>query len=195
MSLNPKPRRLMFDASRRFVRAARAFGRNQQGATAVEFALVAVPFFGLLFATIQIALVLWATQMLEAAVATASRELFTGQFQTDPSNSGLKASDLQKKFKDKLCKNIVGVFDCSKMVSVDVRSSAIVSGLAPPSPNNNGVYDTTGYTFQTPARNEIALVRASMQFPNYASFLNPTTTLKNGYQLIMANAAFRVEPF
>jgi Flp pilus assembly protein TadG len=195
MPPNLLPWRLKFDPSRSSARAIRAFGRNQEGATAVEFALVAIPFFGLLFVTIQLALVLWTTQMLEAAVATASRELFTGQFQTDPNNALLKASDLRNKFKDKVCKNIVGVFDCPTMVSVDVRSSATVSGLAAPSPNNNGVYDTSGYTFQTPARNEIALVRVSMQFPNYASIFNPTTTLNNGYQLIMANAAFRVEPF
>ena len=32
-----------------FLRASRRFGKNREGATAIEFAIVAIPFFGMIF--------------------------------------------------------------------------------------------------------------------------------------------------
>ena len=48
---------------------ARRFVRQQDGAAAVEFALVALPFLALTFAILETALVFFAGQTLEAAVA------------------------------------------------------------------------------------------------------------------------------
>ena len=171
------------------------FGRNQQGATAVEFGLVALPFFGLLFVTIQIALVMLSTQILETAVAAAARQLYTGEFQKNSANSGLTAALLQANFKTLVCNNVSGFFDCAALVDVDVRTFSGFPSATVTSPNVGGVYDATGYTYQTPARNDIVVVRASMQYPNYASFFAPATALNNGSQLVMATTAFRAEPF
>ena len=49
-------------------RLARRFARAQDGAAAVEFALVAAPFLALIFAILETALVFFAGQTLEAAV-------------------------------------------------------------------------------------------------------------------------------
>ncbi len=54
------------------VRTARRFARQQDGAAAVEFALVAAPFSALIFAILETALVFFAGQTLETA-ASASR--------------------------------------------------------------------------------------------------------------------------
>jgi Flp pilus assembly protein TadG len=176
-------------------RLCRRFAASDRGATAVEFALVAVPFFGLILVTLQIALVLWATQILETAVANAARQLYTGEFQNSASNAGKSTADLQTAFKTLVCNNVVGVFDCNKAVSVDVRTFTAFGSANAPVPVTNGAFDTTSFTYQAPARNDIVVVRAAMQFPNYASIFSPATTLSNGNQLIMATAAFRAEPF
>jgi Flp pilus assembly protein TadG len=55
------------------------FGRSQDGSAAVEFALVATPFFALLFAIIETALVFFADQALDTAVQSTARLLRTGQ--------------------------------------------------------------------------------------------------------------------
>jgi Flp pilus assembly protein TadG len=172
------------------------FTANETGATAVEFGLIAVPFIGLLFAVLQIALALWSTQILETAVANAARQLYTGAFQTDPKNSGLTAKDLQANFKKLVCSNVVGVFDCNAMVDVDVRViSSGFAGATVPSPSTNRVYDTSSYGYQSPSRDQVVVVRASMEFPNYTSLFTPSSGLQNGKQLIVASAAFRAEPF
>ena len=59
----------------------RRFVRQQDGAAAVEFALVAAPFLALIFAILETALVFFAGQALETAVANSSRLIMTGQAQ------------------------------------------------------------------------------------------------------------------
>ena len=63
-------------------RLVRRFVRQQDGAAAVEFGLVAVPFLGLTFAILETALVFFAGQTLETAVADSARLIMTGQAQT-----------------------------------------------------------------------------------------------------------------
>ena len=57
----------------------RRFRRSQDGAAAVEFAFVAVPFFALLFAIFETALMFWTNQVLEESLSQVSRSLVTGQ--------------------------------------------------------------------------------------------------------------------
>ena len=64
------------------VHVARRFAWHQRGAAAVEFSLIAVPFLALTFAIIETALVFFAGQTLETAVADAGRLIMTGQAQT-----------------------------------------------------------------------------------------------------------------
>jgi Flp pilus assembly protein TadG len=184
-------------ASRAALGLLSRFRRDEGGATAVEFGLVATPFLALLFAILQTALVFWSTQVLETAVANASRQLYTGQFQTDPNNTtaGLTPADLQKRFKDLLCANVSGLFACQSAVSVDIRVFDSFASAAPASPVTGGVYNPSGYTYQAPGPKQIALVRASMEYPTFATIMSPATGLTNGKQLIMASATFRTEPY
>ena len=62
-------------------RLMRRFRSDRSGATAVEFAMIAVPFFGLLFAIFQTAFVFLAQEGLDAATTAAARQLLTGQAQ------------------------------------------------------------------------------------------------------------------
>ena len=63
-------------------RCAQRFVRHQRGSAAIEFGFVAIPFLALTFAIIETALVFFAGQTLEAAAASASRLIMTGQAQS-----------------------------------------------------------------------------------------------------------------
>jgi Flp pilus assembly pilin Flp len=179
------------------------FAGDERGATAVEFALIATPFFALLFALGQTAMLFWSTQVLETAVANASRQIYTGQFQSDPTNAGLTAVQLQQKFKDLVCQNVplkdpaspssgYVLFDCSKL-DVDIQTLGTTWTAPPSSPVSNGVYSPSGYSYQTPGRGQIVVVRASMEYPTIVPMAS-ATGLKSGNQLMMASAAFLTEP-
>jgi len=81
----------------------RRFIRQQDGATAVEFAMVAAPFLAMMFAIIETAIVFFAGQTLETAGADSARLIMTGQAQTQGFD--------QTAFKNAVCGKIYGLFD------------------------------------------------------------------------------------
>jgi Flp pilus assembly protein TadG len=109
----------------------RAFLRNENGATAVEFALVAAPFIALLVGTIQTFLVFFAGQQLQTVVTQTSRLILTGQAQ----EQGLS----QSAFAQKLCANVVVLFTCGNiMIDVQAYSSFANAGTGAPTLTYNG---------------------------------------------------------
>src|ERR1039457_6200716 len=114
-------------------RAACRFARHQDGAGAVEFALVAVPFLALLFAILETALVFFAGQTLESAASNAGRMIMTGQAQ----NAGYT----QDNFKTQVCNFLAGeMFNCSNGIYVDVKTYTSFSAVNTASPIVNGQF-------------------------------------------------------
>ena len=161
---------------------------------ATEFALVALPFFALVFAILEASLGFWTTQALETAVANASRQIYTGQFQKDPKNANQSASQLAANFKNAVCNNIMALFNCDTMLKVDVRTFTSFQNASVSSPISGGAFDSSGFGYQSPGPDQIVIVRAALEYP----IIVPITkfgNLSNGNRLIMASAAFRTEPF
>jgi Flp pilus assembly protein TadG len=171
------------------VSVLRAFRKDKDGATAVEFALVSIPFFALIFAIIETALVFFAGQLLESATADASRLLLTGQAQ--------EAKLTQETFKTKICERTVGLFDCTSGLKVDVR--VLAGGFTPPSRppmDRDGNTDSSGFGYNPGAGGDIVLVRAIYEWPVFVSLMGfNMADLPNGKRLLMATSAFRNEPF
>lgn len=179
---------------RRARRGLRAFRRDQEGVAAVEFGLVAVPFFALLFAILETALVFWSTQVLETAVANASRTIYTGQFQ---SSNDQTAPDIGAKFKTEVCKHVAALFPCdSPSVRVDVRR--FTPGTPPPEvvdPTTKEINEGA-FGYQATKASDIVLVRVAVEYPVFVSMLNSNqANLANGKRLIMSSTTFRNEPF
>ena len=183
---NPKTR------VRSRMRSLDALRRDQDGAAAVEFGLVAVPFFALLFAILETALMFWSTQVLETAVANASRAIYTGQFQKANDQN---AADIGAKFKTELCKQVITLISCdSPAVHVDVRR--FKPGDVLPDVIKDGKVNEAGFGYQATKASEVVLVRVAVEYPVLVSLLNSNqANLTNGKRLIMASATFRNEPF
>ena len=172
------------------------FRRANSGALAVEFGLIAPFFFGLLFGILEVALTFWSTQVLETAVANASRQIYTGSFQSGATSTD-PAVELAR-FKDLVCANVTAVFNCQKLVKVDVKQIGDSYGNASAAikpPITNGVFDTSSFGYDPPKRNQICVVRAAMEYPVYVNLFGYPTGLKSGNRLIMASSAFKAEPF
>ena len=100
-----------------FARCA-GFVRKDDGSAAVEFGMVAAPFLLLVFAIMETAIVFFAGQALETAVANSARLIMTGQAQTQGFD--------QAAFKNAVCGKIYGLFNCASGVYVDVKTYTIV---------------------------------------------------------------------
>lgn len=167
---------------------ARRFVRQEDGAAAVEFALVAVPFLALIFAILETALVFFASQTLEAAVSDASRLIMTGQAQT--------ANYTQADFKSAVCARIYGLFDCAGGLYVDVKNYTSFSSINTAAPVNNGTFDSSKMAYQASGPNCIQVVSLYYQWPIYVTMLgNNLANLSGGKRLLAATAVFRNEPY
>jgi Flp pilus assembly protein TadG len=177
-------------------RLIKHFVKNRDGATAIEFGLVALPFFALLFAIIETAMIFWSSQVLETALADASRKIYTGQFQTEHKDL-TDPKEIAVKFREELCSRVTALFACNAIVEIDIKSFANAfpsAGL--PLPVTDGDFDATSFGYDKSGPGEIVVVRAAMQYPVLLGLMNSAqSNLNNGKRLIMASSAFRNEPF
>ena len=167
----------------------RRFRRNEDGSTAVEFALVIIPFLGCLFAIIEIGLVFLAGQVLETSVADASRLILTGQAQ-----AGSFDAD---RFKQQICTTSVqALFTCTN-IKVDVRTAnSFAAGDFSTPVNSSKVLDTSGFTYSPGQQCDVVIVRVAYEWPTFVRGLGlDLATLANGKHLLMSTMAFRNEPY
>lgn len=172
-------------AGRRGARVRR-FGSDESGATAVEFGLVALPYFALMFAIFEVALAFFAQQTLDTAVAQAARLVRTGQAQ----QSGLDMAT----FKDKICAQTSTLFNCTTGLKVDVRKYTAFNSLSLALPiDANGILKTDDFKFAPGSGGDIIVVRAYYEWPTFLNKLG--NKLANGKLLLASAAAFKNEPF
>ena len=139
----------------------RSLRSNKEGSAAIEFAMIAPIFFGLLFALIETSMVFLAGQVLETGVQDGARLMYTSQ---NPSAADFKAA---------ICAKVAVMMDCSKM-DVDVRSYDPSVVIKPQDPiDSNGNYVSTNFVYQPssyPSSNTV-VVRAFYQWPLYVTGL------------------------
>ena len=169
--------------------AARRLVRAQDGATTVEFALVAAPFLAMVFAIMETAIVFFAGQVLETAGADGARLIMTGQAQT------LGYSEAQ--FKSAVCGKIYGLFNCSAGLYIDVKNYTSFASIDTSKPvDSNGNLQTGNFAYQPGGPGNIVVVRLVYQWPVYVSLLGLNLSDAAGSKrLIMSTVAFRNEPY
>jgi Flp pilus assembly protein TadG len=170
-------------------RTVRRFARAEDGIAAVEFAIVAAPFLALMFAIMETAVVFFAGQTLETAVADSARLIMTGQAQS--------ASFTQAQFKNAVCAKILGLFDCQGGLQIDVKTFTSFSSVSTSKPiDSNGNLQTSSFGYSPGGPGDIVVVRLMYQWPIYVSLLGfNLADLSGNKRLIMATAAFRNEPY
>ena len=172
------------------VKTVRHLAQGEDAMTTVEFGIVILPFLALLFAILETAMVFFASQTLEAAVADSARLVLTGQAQSQ----GFAQSD----FKNAVCARIHGLFDCQNGLQIDVRTYSSFSSITTSPPvDAQGNLQTASFGYTPGAACEIVLVRLMYPWPVYFTMLglDKIANLNGGQHLIMATAAFRNEPF
>ena len=166
----------------------RRFGRNRKGAAAVEFALVAPMFFAVLFAIIEMALVFFASQILETVAQDTSRLIMTGQAQN--------AAFTQAQFKNAVCAKLVTMFDCVNGVSIDVQSYPQFSSVDISDPIDAGKNFVPPNNYLPGGPGDIVVVRLFYKWPLYVTGLGfNIANVGTNQKLLTATAAFQNEPY
>ncbi|MBT1512369.1 pilus assembly protein [Bradyrhizobium sp. SRL28] len=169
----------------------RRFRRNRQGSAAVEFALVAPLFFGVLFAILETAIMFFAGQVLELGTAESARLMMTHQAQD--------SSMTEAEFKQDLCNRIKVLFKCQGNLgnlSLDVKVFSPGTAITITDPIVSG--SLTGpfvYSLPPSGSPNTVVVRAFYQWPLYVTrFGYNIANLSGSKRLLAATAAFHVEP-
>lgn len=134
----------------------RRWARKEEGATAVEFSLVAVPFIFLLLGTIEMSLMFTASANLHSATNDAARLIKTGQSQL--------SGDPEDMFANKLCEGVNILLDCSRL-QYEVVAMQDFSDFDhyQPSYDEDGNLETQGFT--PGGSSDVVLIRVSYRYP------------------------------
>jgi Flp pilus assembly protein TadG len=170
------------------VRTVRRFARGEDGIAAVEFGIVAAPFLALMFAIMETALVFFASQTLETAVADSARLIMTGQAQ--------QQGFTEAQFKTTVCSKILGLFDCASGLKIDVKTYNSFSAISSAKPIDANGNLQTNFGYSPGAAGDIVVVRLMYEWPIYVSLLGfNLADMSGNKRLIIATAAFRNEPY
>ncbi len=143
--------RLLAKYSRRRARDISRFCGARQGATAVEFALIAPAFFALLIAMFQTAFFLFAQMALQNAADEAGRYFLTGQAQ----NGNWTASNIQSK----VCPMIQAIMTCANVIVVVQNASSFsAANTATPALYSGGT-PITSFTYAPGTPGEVMVVQ------------------------------------
>lgn len=166
----------------------KSFRKNRDGATAVEFAMIAGPFFFFLLALIEIAAVFFAETVIENAVLESARLIRTGQLQGGGGDANA--------FRDEVCTRIEVVANCDNMV-FEVAVFEDFDGINPTPPtNDDGSLNGGNMGFDPGDAGEIVMVRVYYAYPLILpNMFGSVANLPDNQRLIMSATVFRNEPF
>jgi Flp pilus assembly protein TadG len=182
--------RILADFSRRRARDISRFRFARQGATMVEFALIAPAFLGTLIAVIETTLFLFAQQAIQNAALQAGRVFMTGQGQS----SGMT----QTQFQNSVCPLVQPLLTCSAvMIDVQNYSSFSSANTSAPTLTYNAQGQVTNSWSYSPGNpGDVMVVRLVYQWKAVGGPLGfVLSNLPNNMAEVMGITAFRVEPY
>lgn len=170
--------------------ALRRFVRARRGATAVEFALVAMPFMVLMFGIIELGCVFLVSATLDLATDRAARMIRTGEFQTSGATS-------KSDFKNQICSRMTWLSSaCSSNLSVDVQTFDNFTDLSGAETVDPDAIKNDATCFTTGKPDDIVLVRTFFTWSLFTPLLdNALDNTGDGKRRISSVATFRNEPY
>lgn len=183
------------------------FARSRDGVAAIEFALLAIPFFLIVFAIIETFVAYAGEQVLENAVDTMGRKLRTGQitYNVNPATDETKSQ-----FRAEFCEEISIMMSCpggsSQKLYLDVREFAsfadMPAGVPRQGGNDYGDLDTTGFAYSPGKPGDKNMLRAYYRWPIIVDLVRPMISnvrtsagASSDYFLMVATAAFENENY
>ena len=177
---------------RKLISRSKTLKNNTEGATAIEFAILSIPFFALIFGIIELAIVLFLSTSLTNAVSEAGRQIRIGNFQAC-------SGDRTEIFKGLVCDSVASIGNCQSRVRVDVRTGQSFKSInlpPPPEPNPNDGSIRDGNVATTTGGVPV-VIRAVYYYKLIlpAQLTRLESTRGSGVRKLTAATAFRNEPF
>jgi Flp pilus assembly protein TadG len=178
---------------------------DRKGAAAIEFAILALPFFIVVFASIETFIAFAGEQLLANATDTLARKIRTGEITLDNTS--------ETKFRQAFCDEIAILMTCSatevnqpQKLHLDVRKITDLTKFPPAVPRTGSTsssdLDTSGFQFAPGGAGEFTMVRAYYRWEvitdlvrPYVTNLRPAGASMPRDFLMVATATFRNENY
>lgn len=163
--------------------STKRFAKQDDGVTIIEFSLLALPFFALIGAILEVGLFLLASQVFDSAVDDAARAILVGEAK------GYEASD----FRGKICEHTFGLVDCAgiKLRSRPIKTFSEADTTDPV--DKDGKW-TIVETFNAGSGRQVILVEAYYKWNTLLGFDYGFSKFGNSTMLSSARV-FMNEPF
>ena len=175
--------------------------RRDDGVTAIEFSLVALPMFLMIFGVIELAMFFASGTVLEGASTEAGRRIRTGQVAgvaeglTDP--QAIEDAERQA-FEDLLCDNVGIMMDCSliqyEVIHMNADTFADASNYEPEYDENG---DLVPHPFSVGGACDVIMIRAAYKWNFLTPFISTMLTASSGVDYVshLSTVIIRTEPY
>lgn len=172
---------------RQWLRPFRRLAHDRSGSISIEFAILGLPFFLIVFSILETAFIFIGDITLEQAVAKAGRTVRTGQVAT--------SNISEAEFRNSICDEITLLLDCEE-IRIDLRSYSDFASIPTRAPITGGAVDSGTFTFERGNAGQIMALRAFYEYPLYTDIVHRfLSDLDGGKHLLMSVAVFQTEPF
>ncbi|MBL0848866.1 MAG: pilus assembly protein [Candidatus Liberibacter ctenarytainae] len=169
----------------------------REGAVAIEFSMLVIPYFLVVFAILEISISLVAEQLFDSTAYTLARKISTGE---------VRANTTHEQFKKMFCDEIKILFSCEettkKRFFMDVQkiqSLHDISTIMPKKVNDKkdpNEADYSRFGFRPGGSGTYNVLRAYYYWPLMTDFMSYMLRgTKGGYILMRSVIAFKNEPF
>lgn len=164
--------------------------KRKEGTTAVEFALVGIPFVLMIIGTLEMSLMFTAQAVLHESTFTAARLIRTGQIQTGQLGDGETA------FRESVCDFAALMIPCDRIqFQVQQIPSFGDAGDVPPAEfDEDGNLEDQG--FDPGGVSEIVLIRVVYNYPVVTPFMQPILSDDSGStRTMISTIVLQNEPY
>ncbi len=183
---------------------------DRKGSTAIEFAILALPFFIVVFASIETFVAFAGEQLLANATDTLARKIRTGEITF---NQGKSTDMSETEFRQAFCDEIAILMTCSaaevnqpEKLYLDVREvsdpSLFPTAVPRVGSSSSSDLDTSGFQFAPGGAQQFTMVRAYYRWQvitdlvrPYVTNLRPAGSSMPRDYLMVATATFRNEDY
>ncbi|MGI2032939.1 TadE/TadG family type IV pilus assembly protein [Rhizobium panacihumi] len=185
----------------------RRFARSQDGAAAIEFAILALPYFLIVFAILETFIAFIGEQVISNGVEVMARKVRTGEIKSTTANDPA----FRTTFRTAFCDEISVMISCpaSEIATptrlyIDLRSFSSYADIPTTIPRKdtsiNADLKTTDFAYSPGGAKSINMLRAYYRWPVYVDLVRPMlTTVRSsdgiGDFLIVATATFQNEDY
>lgn len=166
----------------------RHWWRGNEGVTAVEFSLLALPLVVMVIGTIEIALMFTTQSLLDASTSVAARLIRTGQIQ--------QAGGTEEAFRDALCEFAEILIPCDNIQFQvqDMGDFATAEDAPPPAFDEEGNLEDQG--FSPGDINSVVLIRVAYKYSIITPLMQPVLTNRaDGSRMMLSTIIMQNEPY